>query len=157
MGPGTEHWYILLKMAASIVVNNALCFICNKLHNTPEKVLKSAIIDFYEASAITEAKRQLLNDSKDIQPVADNLPHISDRRDGVNRVTKEVDDIFQLLAWLDSQNLLINLPKYVADGPDRMPFARLYEGDLSVLMVMLGKLEGRLSNHESTVAAILRD
>ena len=102
-------------------------------------------------------QRQLLNDSKDIQPVADKLPHISDRRDGVNRVTKEVDDIFQLLAWLDSQNLLINLPKDVADGPDRMPSARLYEGDLSVLMVMPGKLEGRLSNHESTVAAILRD
>jgi len=48
------------------------------------------------------------------------MPHISRRRDGDNRILREVDDIYILFTVLDEHKLLEDLPRYVAEGPDSM-------------------------------------
>ena len=43
------------------------------------------------------------------------------RRDGDNRVAREVDDIVTLFQFVDENKLLANLPMYVSGSPDLMP------------------------------------
>ena len=71
-------------------------------------------------------------------------PHIPTRRDGENRLTKEVDDILSLLSFLDENGCLTKLPQYVSDGQDSMPSFRIYESDLKVLMIQLEKMESNM-------------
>jgi len=59
-----------------------------------------------------------------------------------------------MLSFLDERSLLAKLPTYVTDGPNRMPAARLYEGDFGVIMRILEKLDGRLTSFGSVLAAI---
>jgi len=54
--------------------------------------------------------------------------------------------------------LLSKLPVYVSDGPDKMPATRLYEGDFSVIMAILEKLDGKLlTTFEAVLSAISHD
>jgi len=50
--------------AASIVLNNVLCFLKNKLGKSGVKPLKSTVLDFYDAEDLSGAKRQLISDVK---------------------------------------------------------------------------------------------
>jgi len=106
-----------------------------KYCQTPAKVLKSALLDFYDCDALSKAKQRLLTDFSNIrqQVGIDSVPHIPQRRDGDNKALREVDDMFTLLNVLDERLLLDKLPVYVSDGPDKMPATRLYEGDFSVM------------------------
>jgi hypothetical protein len=61
---------------------------------------------------------------------------------------QEVDDILTVFTCLDEQEQLSNLPNYVSDNPDNMPSLRLYEGDLTILMDYLTKLDGKNSSIE---------
>jgi len=62
------------------------------------------------------------------------------RREGDNKITREVDYLITLLLFLDENILLSALREYVLASPDSMPSARLLEGDLNVLLVMLEKM-----------------
>ena len=77
--------------------------------------------------------------------------------DGDNRALREVDDMFTLLNVLDERLLFDKLSVYVSDGPDKMPAARLYKGDFSVIMTILEKMEGKLTTFGSALSAISRD
>ena len=79
------------------------------------------------------------------------------RREGDSKITREADDLITLLLFLDENKLFSLLPKYVAASPDRMPSARLFEGDLNVLLVMLEKMDGKFEEYRSALAAIVRD
>ena len=125
--------------AAALVLCNPLCFLLSKYRNLPLKVLKSALIDFYEPAALSNAKKQLFEDLKTIS-FTEKPPAVPERRGGEMRTINEIDDIFVLIAFMDERNLLIGLPVYVADNPDNMPSMRLYEGDLRILMSLLDKL-----------------
>jgi len=85
---------------------------------------------------LTEAKVRLLSDIESME-LSIQIPHVPRRRDGDNRVAREVDDIVTLFQFADENKLLDTLPKYVSGGPDLMPSARLFEGDLNIVMVML--------------------
>ena len=65
--------------------------------------------------------------------------------------------MFVMLNALDERLLLSNLPSYVTDNPDNLPSTRLYEGDFSVIMKFLEKLEGKLTIFGSAMSAISRD
>jgi len=65
--------------------------------------------------------------------------------------------MFMMLNVLDERLLLSKLPVYVSDGPDKMPAMRLYEGDFSVMMAILEKLDGKLTTFGSVLSAISRD
>jgi len=79
------------------------------------------------------------------------------RREGDNKITREVDDLITLLLFLDENKLLSALPKYVSSSPDSMPSARLLEEDLNVLLVMLEKMGNNFEEYRSALAAIVND
>ena len=69
---------------------------------------------------LSNAKSQLLKDISALDTTV-KFPHVPQRRDNNNRLSREVDDILSLFICLDENKLLDALPRYVADGPDSMP------------------------------------
>ena len=108
---------IYMMAAASLVLCSPLCFLIAKFKHSAAKPLKSAVCDFYCVEDLAEAKRVLLRDIDNIR-LEINLPHIPARREGDNRATRIVDDIFVILSCLDENLKLDCLPKYVSDSPD---------------------------------------
>jgi len=145
------------KMAdRPLLLNSVLCFLTCKFGKVAIKHLKSAVLDFYSVEELISAKRQLLNDARSLQSV-DNIPHVPERRDGETRAIKVVDDIFVVYTFLDENLKLAELPKYVADSPDAMPSLRLYEGDLSSIMKLFERMEGRIQQSEASLSAIFKE
>jgi hypothetical protein len=136
-----------------LVLCDALCFLVNKFGKQSLKVLKSAIIDFYDIDILAEAKNRLLYDVN-LMELPDNVPHIPKRRNSANRLSQEADDIFALLQFIDERGKLLNLPRYVASSPETMPSCRLFEGDMKFLLARLDKLESNLAGFGSTLSAI---
>jgi len=62
-----------------------------------------------------------------------------------------------LLTFLDENLKISLLPHYVADGPDSMPSARLYDGDLAVLMKVIDRLESEVKSLSTAMAAMIKD
>jgi len=85
------------------------------------------------------------------------LPHIPDRRAGDDQASRLMDDIFTVFTCLDEQITIQNLPCYVSKSPECMPSSRLYEGDLAILMNLLTKMDGHISENSSAIAAIASD
>ena len=85
------------------------------------------------------------------------MPHIPTRREGEARITRILDDIFTILTIVDENLRLKSLPKYVAESVDSMPALRLFDGDLAMLMDVLDKMNTRLSEYGSSVAAMFSE
>jgi hypothetical protein len=117
------------------------------------KVLKSAVMDFYDIDTLVEAKIRLLDDVN-LMGFIEKLPHIPKRRGDANRLAQEVDDIFALIQFVDEHGQISKLPRYVSSGPDNMPSIRLFEGDMNFLLARLDKLEVSLAGFGSAIAAI---
>ena len=60
-------------------MNDALCFISRKFVTTPLKLLKSALMDFYTAEVLSEAKVRLIEDINSLN-LSNKPPHIPLRR-----------------------------------------------------------------------------
>ena len=116
-----------MATASNVVVCDVLCFLRHKFGKTAVKVTKSLLVDFYDVEVLSYAKNQLLDDNSSMN-LTIKMPHIPRRRDGDNRILREVDDIYTLFTVLDEHKLLGDLPRYVAEGPDSMPSSCLYEG-----------------------------
>ena len=139
-----------------LVLSEALCFIVNKYVKVSVKQLKSILVDFYSVEALSEAKVRLLTDTEATEtPVKPT--HVARRRDGNNKIVRDVDDIITLIQCLDKNKLLRSLPIYVSANPDCMPCARLFEGDLNMLMVMFEKMGHKVDEFGSALATITRD
>ena len=144
-------------MAASeLVLSNPLCFLSCRFGKSTVQQLKSVVSDFYKTEELIAAKEQLLEDVSRLDPPII-LPHIPTRREGEARTARVVDDIFTLLTTVDENLRMKSLPNYVAESPDCMPATRLYDGDLSVLMALFEKMNGRLSECGSSVAAMFSE
>jgi len=135
---------------------DVLYFVSNKFVKLPVKQLKSILSDFYTVEVLIEAKVRLLSDIESMKPPVQ-IPHVPRRRDGDNRVAREVDDIVTSIQFADENNLLATLPIYVSGNPDLMPSARLFEGNLNIVMVMLEKMGHKVEEFGSTLSAIVRD
>ena len=85
------------------------------------------------------------------------VPLVPQRRDGDIRLAREIDDMFVLFSCLDEHNLLDDLPRYVASGPDSMPSVRMYEGDFSLFLNMMKKMSNEISEMRTKLAVIVRD
>jgi len=139
-----------------LVLSDVLCFLVNKYVKLPVKQLKCAVMDFYSIDNIAEAKVRLLDDVKQLNSGV-KLPHISRHREGDGRMAREVDDLFTLLQLLDEHKLFDCLPHYVCGDPDNIPSARLFEGDMNVLLVMLEKVQRKVEEYGSALSTITRD
>jgi len=140
----------------SIVLRSSLCYIVNKFGKIAVKPLTSMVLDFYDVGELIEAKRQLLSDIKDIDLNVE-VPHIPERRDGESKAVRTVHDIFTILTFLDENLKIDQLPRYVADNPDAMPSARLYDGDLAILMKVIDRLESEVKSLSTAMAAMIRE
>ena len=67
------------------------------------------------------------------------------RRDGDNRIVREVDDMITTIQYLDENKLLSSMPKYVSANPDNIPSSRLFEGDLDILLTMIEKIGTKIT------------
>ena len=128
-----------------LVLCDPLCFLSRKYDKGRLNVLKSAINDFYDASAIGEAKSRLLDDVNEL-PLTDKLPHIPKRREGANRLSRDVDDILTVWTFIDEHGLLGSLPRYVSDSVDKMPSLRLFDGDMQFLLARMDKMDKNYPN-----------
>ena len=139
----------------SFVLNDLLCFLFNKFGKINVKPLKSIISDFYTIDAISEAKVILLDDVSTLLSTGiDKPPHIPRRRDGDSRLSREVDDIFTLINFVDERGLRQKLSHYVTEQPDELPGVHLCDGDMKIFVAWLEKMETRLSTFESSIGAI---
>jgi len=118
--------------------------------------LKCVVGEFYKDEELIAAKEQLLEDVRRLDPPI-TLPHIPTRRDGEARAARVVDDLFTVLNGVDENLRMKSLPKYVAESPDCMPATRLYDGDLAMLMELWDKMNGRLMEYGSSVAAMFSE
>ena len=139
-----------------LVLNDVLCFLVNKYVRMPVKQLKSAVLDFYSIESIAEAKVRLLDDVK-LLNTGVKFPHKPLRHEGDGRMAREADDLFTLLQLLDEHKLFDSLPYYVCGNPDNIPSARLFEGDMNVLLVMLEKVQRKVEEYGSALTTITRD
>ena len=137
-----------------LILNNVLTFLVHRFGKLSVNQLKSMIVDFYRSEDLIDAKKQLLHDISYVKAEI-NLPHIPDRREGEGRAAKVADDLITIFTCLDEKLKLSSLPKYVAEGPDVMPSARLYEGDLLTMMNMFSKLSGKVEETRSALSAIV--
>jgi len=105
-----------MATAANVVVCDVLCFLRHKFGKTAIKVTKSLLIDFcdVELHVLSYAKNQLLDDISNVN-LTIKMPHIPRRRDGDNRIFRDVHDIYTLFVVLDEHKLLGNLPRCVAE------------------------------------------
>jgi len=142
--------------ATSIVLQSCLCFLVKRYGKIAVKPLKSMLLDFYGVDELYAAKQQLMSDITGMNLDTD-LPHIPERRDGDSKAVRIVDDLFTMLTFLDESLNISNLPSYVADSPDAMPSSRLYEGDLSVLMRVIERMENEIRELNLALAAIAKD
>ena len=135
-----------------LILCEPLCFLTSKLSKQPLHVLKSAVTDFYDVNALSEAKCPLLEDVSSLSLLC-NLLHIARRRDGANRLSREAEDILSVLSIVDEQGML----RYVADSPDSMPSLRLFDGDMQFLLSRLDKMAAKLAEFGSALSSITAD
>lgn len=136
-----------------LVLCEPMCFLVNKYGKLSPKVLKNALTEFYSIDTLATAKIRFLDDVN-LMEFSEKLPHIPKRRDTINRLAHEVDDMLALMQFVDERGRLSDLPRYVSSGPDNMPSIRMFEGDLQFLLARLDKLEGNLVGFGSALAAI---
>ena len=130
----------MMASSTNFVTSNLLCFVVNKFNKVPLRPLKSLVIDFFSANDVAEGKETLLKELDNIR--IDNLPRVSRRRrDSLDKGILDVEDIISLITFLDENQHIKLLPKFVATSPDAMPSAHLVGGDLEFLVEKLSKLE----------------
>jgi hypothetical protein len=123
-----------------LVLNDLLCFAVNKFSRIGSRPLKSVLIDFYSPDDITYAKDCLLGETESLG--LEKCPKPPRRRkDSVNRIQAEIDDILNIIATVDEAGALTRLPLFVSADPDKMPSVKLTDGDLSIILLKLDKLE----------------
>ena len=142
--------------ARSLVLNSSLCFLIDKYGKLTSKSLKSMMLDFYDIAELCGAKMQLLSDVKKMSLTVE-IPHVPERREGDNKAVRVVDDVLTLLAFLDENKKLDLLPRYVTESIDSVPSSRLYEGDLSVLMRVVEKMEREIKELNLALASLRRE
>ena len=142
--------------AASLVLQRCLCFLDKRYGKLAVITLKSMLLDFYGVDELYAVKQQLMSDITGMNLDID-LPHIPERRDGDSKAVRIVDDLFTMFTFLDESLNISNLPSYVAYSPDAMPSSRLYEGDLSVLMKVIERMEKEIRELNLALAAIAKD
>jgi len=134
-------------MAASrgLLLSDLLCFMVIKYNRLGNKPLKSILLDFYTPDDISRAKEALVDEADKLFTERWSRPPRR-RKDSVNRIDCEVDDIINVIAILDEAKLIDRLPIFVSVEPDRMPTIRATEGDFAMLLEKLTKMSGEILN-----------
>ena len=126
-----------------LVANDLLCYVVNKLSRLGKKPVKTSVVDFFAPDDVTAAKEMLYAEIEALQ--IDKFPKmIRRRKDLANRTAIEAEDILVMLTRLDEVKAMDRLPLFVSVDPDKMPSAKLREGDMQLLLMKLAKLDDEL-------------
>ena len=129
-----------------VLVNEALCFLCNKYDNIQHNDLKTVLMSFYRDDELATAKEVLVKAVqqcfRDIDAEAD-VPRLP-RRQGDNKIKQTVDDILKLFTFMDERKLRDNLPMFVAGNLSRIPFVNNDGLSMVTLARRLEAMEQRL-------------
>jgi len=89
----------------NLVLSPPLCFLAKRYDKLSSKVVRNALVDFYEPAAISDAKQQLKIDidSLVVQHGLTGMPRLPRRTEGNNRLVHEVDDIIALFTFADEK------------------------------------------------------
>jgi len=91
-----------------VALSNVLCFAVSKYDKTAVKLLKSSLTDFNSVEVLADAKKQLAEDTDQLN-LPSKRPYVPSRREGDGRIEREVSDIVLLLTFADEQNVLARL------------------------------------------------
>ena len=136
-----------------LILNDILCFLFAKYGKINLKTLKSILCDFFIIDNVNEAKSLLVDDIMKLT-LTSKPPYMPKRRDGDNRFSREIDDLINLMNFIDEHGLRDKLPRYVTDHPDQLPGVHLQDSDLKLFVSWVEKLDRRMNNFESTVSTI---
>jgi hypothetical protein len=137
-----------------VTICEPLCFIIRKLGHIDALRLKNAIIDFYTCEQISNAKDVLVKYTADLKLDEWKCPpnRRKDSRENVgNKLRQDVEDIFNVLQFLDERKHLDKLPLFVAADPDLLPSTKLTEGDLLGLMNKFRITEAKLDEMRNDI------
>jgi hypothetical protein len=137
--------------AQQLLLCAPLCFAVKRINTLEKDLIFSALHGHYTVDEISIAKKQLRKDIDDMK-LTQSLPRHTERYDVETKKKNEVNDIINMLQFLDHQKLLSRLPKYVADGPDAMPYFRIVDGDFKHVIRRMNTMEDMLRS----VYAIIR-
>ena len=105
------------------------------------------LYDFYPSDTVVEAKDQLCADIEALSIV--DWPKPPRRRlnstDKIGAIMKiDIEDITNMLDYIDRNQLSSRLPLYVATDPDLLPSPKLMEGDLQCVLIRLHELTNKV-------------
>jgi hypothetical protein len=138
----------------NIVINELLCYATKKYHQRGNIDLQRILYDFYQVDTVTQAKNKL-SDDIDALSIPD-WPKPPRRRLNSSenigaKLRIDIDDIVNMLDYVDRNQLGNRLPKYVAADPDMLPSAKLTEGDLQCLLLRIHDMSNKIDElREST-------
>ena len=130
-----------------IVINELLCYASKKYHQLKKQILKQTIYDFYQSETVIEAKNQLCGD---IEALAiTDWPKPPRRRLNSTehigaKMKNDIEDITNMLDYIDRSQLTPRLPLYVATDLDLLPSPKLTEGDLQCVLIRLHELTNKV-------------
>ena len=108
------------NMKPRIVVNNLLMFVNSYRSRSAGTQIKSAVLKFYASNTVENARKELVDNVKDVIP---NYPYLNKKRmDSANRSAKDVmvEDILDMFKALDSAEQE-QMPKFVSDDAAKLP------------------------------------
>jgi hypothetical protein len=141
------------KMAEQqqLVLSAPLCFIINTLKRHRVNDVKSLIVDFYNVDDIYAAKSRLIADSAGL---CEDLPRLPRRQESAERKTRECNDIFTLINFLDEKMAISKLPTYVTDNPDDLPSIRFAQGDFRFFFDKMSNMEFALKEVQDKLTGL---
>lgn len=145
--------YLCNMAAASCVLSPLLCFLAKRYSKLELKVLKNVIMDFYKPEDVSEAKSQLKIDVEHVESrlCLSGRPRMPRRAEGEQRIVHEIDDIISLWTFMDEHKITGQLPCYVADSPDSMPYMRMVDSDFKLLVERVDKMQAMLADVMSVI------
>lgn len=139
----------------TLVVSELLCYLMRKYGITPNDSLKTLIGTFYSEEEISTAKDLLFATAMELK--VDDLPNKVRRRNVAGKKKLEIDDIFVMIDSLDEKQLLLKLPKFVADDLARIPPFNTDDLDVCRLAIRLSELENKVANFLRGTATTQKD
>lgn len=141
-----------MVMANNICISEILCFLINKFGKCPIKCIKDVVLKFYDADEVVRAKEVLYGELVKLN--TEGLPNRLTKRQGDNRMIRDVDDLFTYITKADEAGMLTLLPSFVAANLDRIPSVKPEELNLCLLLQKVTKLEAIVSQHDDVIRCV---
>ena len=143
-------------MKPRIVVNNLLMFVNSYRSRSAGTQIKSAVLKFYASNTVENARKELVDNVKDVIP---NYPYLNKKRmDSANRSAKDVmvEDILDMFKALDSAEQE-QMPKFVSDDASKLPSCPEAAGNMMSLYDDLAAQQRAIANLQESMTKVMKE